>query len=154
MLILKKTFESLTQSCDRNPGRLLHHHCIPPSPSSFPLCFPSLCVQPFHPLILLLFLSSSIPRSPALHGVCLISLPVHPIERSARLTLPARRGDARPRRPALPQNPARREERRGKEESANTLMFSGRSNKQFNFWNKIQIFFFMLAQKSDISSYL
>lgn len=48
----------------RNPGRLLHHHGILlPSLSSFSQRFPSLCVQPFHPLILLLFLSSSIPRS-------------------------------------------------------------------------------------------
>lgn len=55
------------------------------------------------------------PSLPALHGVCLISLPVHPIARSARPTPPARRGGARPRRPALLLNPARREERRGKE---------------------------------------
>ena len=38
-------------------------HPPPPFLSSFSQRFPSLCVQPFHPLILLLFLSSSIPRS-------------------------------------------------------------------------------------------
>lgn len=73
-LYLTKTKRaSLTVRCcfyktvHRNPVRLLHRHGIPPpslppSPKTFH-CFPSLCVQPFHPLILRLFLSSSIPRS-------------------------------------------------------------------------------------------
>lgn len=92
-------------------------HPRPPPPSllSISQSFPSLCVHPFHPLILLLLFSSSIPRSLCCTGFCLISLPVHPIARSARPTLPARRGGVRHRRPALRPSPARREERRGKE---------------------------------------
>lgn len=54
------------------------------------------------------------PSLPALHGVYLISLPVHLIERSVRQTLPVRRGGVRPLRPALLLSPARKEERRGK----------------------------------------
>lgn len=101
----------------RNPGRrLLHLHSIlhplpavvlPPLPLLVCATVPS-----SHSAALSLILHPSLP---ALHGVCLISLPVHPIARSARPTLPARRGGARPRRPALPPSPARREERRGKE---------------------------------------
>lgn len=90
------------------------HQNIPPTLLLFSLCFPSLCVQPFHSshsaaLSLILH-----PSLPTLHGVCLISLPVHPIARSARQTLLARRGDARPRRPALQPSPEKKEERRGK----------------------------------------
>lgn len=86
--------------------------CTPPPP--LPCLPPPLVCATFHPLILLLFLSSSIPRSSMLRwGFCLISLPVRPIARSARPTLAPRRGGARPRRPARPPRPARRVERRG-----------------------------------------
>lgn len=110
-------FETALRTAYRNPGRLLHLHGIPPPP------FPAVVLPPL-PLLLCATVPSSHsaalslilhPSLPALHGVCLISLPVHPIARSARPTLPARRGGARPRRPALLPSPARREERRGKE---------------------------------------
>lgn len=93
----------------------LHLHLTSPSPPRSPALPPPLLVcATFHPLILLLFLSSSIPRSSrAPLGVCLISLPVHPIARSARPALAPRRGGARPRRPARPPRPARRRARRG-----------------------------------------
>lgn len=98
------------------------HPSLPPlSLLSISQSFPSLCVHPFHPLILLLLFSSSIPRSLCCTGFCLISLPVHPIARSARPTLPARRGGVRPRRPALRPSPARREERRGKEQTSSVF---------------------------------
>lgn len=86
---------------------------LPCTPPSAPL--PPLVCATFHPLILLLFLSSSIPRSSMLRwGLCLISLPVHPIARSARPTLVPRRGGARPHHQAHPPRPARRGARRGK----------------------------------------
>lgn len=55
--------------------------------------------------------------APCAARVCLISLPVHPIARSARPTPLARRGGARLHLPPLPQSPARREERRGKKQN-------------------------------------
>lgn len=83
-----------------------------PSPAAVPLLPFLLCatVPSSHSTTLSLILHPSLP---ALLGVCLISLPVHLIARSARPTLLARRGGAHPRHPALPLNPARREERRG-----------------------------------------
>lgn len=90
------------------------------------------------------------PSLHALHGVYLISLPVHLIARSARLILPERREGARPHRPALLLSLARKEERRGKEANfffifhkvePNNCDLEGRGNKYCSFskWNSVNL---------------
>lgn len=60
--------DSLQEPWSSPPPPPPPRHPAPPSlpRRCSPAASPSLCVRPFHPLILLLFLSSSIPRSPPL----------------------------------------------------------------------------------------